>query len=152
MWQALYEDINDPNFEIICVAEDTMGETAAGDWFDKADASYVCIVDETHMISTLFGFVNVPAAVWIDEDGMIVRTNEGTYPSRHQIEHELAGTIKFGNDIYAPALKDWVAKGKDSEFAWSPEEVRAHLKPHTDETALADPNFKLGAYFKRLGK
>ena len=57
MWQALYEDVNDSNFEIICVAEDTMGEEAAGQWFDAANASYVCIVDPTHMISTLFGFI-----------------------------------------------------------------------------------------------
>jgi hypothetical protein len=151
VWQALYEEINDPNFEIICVAEDTQGEEAAGEFFDVANASYVCIVDPNHMISTLFGFVNVPAAVWIDEEGRIVRHNEGTYASKHTIENKVAGTIKFGTDKYSPAIKDWVAKGADSEFAWSPDEVRAHLKPHTEETALADPNFKMGAYFKSVG-
>ena len=129
-----------------------MGEKAAGEWFDKADATYVCVVDSTHMISTLFGFVNVPAAAWINEEGVIVRINEGTYPSRHTIEHALAGTIKFGNDIYSPAVQDWVEKGSDSEFVWSPDTVREHLKPNTAENALADPNFKLAVHFKQQGK
>ncbi len=151
MWQALYEEVNDPNFEIICVAEDTMGEEAAGQWFDATNASYVCIVDPTHMISTLFGFINVPAAAWIDEEGRIVRINEGTYASRHTIEHELAGTIKFGNDVYNPAVRDWIAKGNESEHVWSVEEVRGHLKPATDDTAIADPTFKLGVFFKLRG-
>jgi hypothetical protein len=37
------------------------------------------VVDENHLISSVFNFVNVPSAAWIDEDGKIVRIDEGTY-------------------------------------------------------------------------
>ena len=146
MWQALYEELKDQNFEIISAAQDTGGEAAAGPWFDKEPLTYTCIVDETHKISTLFGFVNVPSAAWIDEEGRIVRINEGTYAGKHAI-----GTIKFGTEVYSAAVRDWVAKGADSEYVWTPEEVAAHLKPVTDETAKAEPLFKLGVYFQQQG-
>lgn len=146
MWQALYEELNDQNFEIISAAQDTGGEAAAGPWFDKTELTYTCIVDETHLISTLYGFVNVPSAAWIDEEGRIVRINEGTYAGKHAI-----GTIKFGTDIYSAAVRDWVEKGADSEYVWSPEEVREHLKPVTSDEAKAEPLFKLGVYFQKQG-
>ena len=73
VWQRIYEEINDPDFVLICVAEDTGGEAAAGPIFDAAAPTYVQGIDENHLISSLFNFVNVPSAVWIDEEGRIVR-------------------------------------------------------------------------------
>ncbi len=108
------------------------------------------MIDESHRISTLFGWVNVPSAAWIDEQGRIVRINEGAYASEHEIKNAVA-SIKFGNEAFSAATRDWVEKGADSEFVWSAEEVRARLKPSSDETLLADPTFKLGVYFKRAG-
>ena len=64
---------------IISAAQDTGGEAVAGPIFDAAKASYVQIVDVNHRISSLFNFVNVPSAAWIDESGRIVRIDEGTY-------------------------------------------------------------------------
>ena len=34
------------------------------------------LVDEKHTVATLYGMVNVPTGVWIDERGKIVRPNE----------------------------------------------------------------------------
>ncbi len=146
VWQSLYEELNDPGFAIISVAEDTGGEEAAGPWFDKGNPTYTCIIDETHKISTLFGFVNVPSAAWIDEEGRIVRINEGAYAGKHAI-----GTIKFGTEIYSAAVRDWVERGSESDYVWSAEEVRSHLKPVTDERAKAEPMFKLGVHYQLLG-
>ena len=109
------------------------------------------MIDPTHKISTLFGWVNVPSAAWIDEEGSIVRINEGAYAGEHEIKNAMA-SVKFGHTAFADATRDWVEKGADSEFVWSAEEVRSHLKPSTDATLLADPTFKLGVYFKRAGK
>ena len=67
-------------------------------------------MDEDHIISSAFNFVNVPSAAWIDEDGRIVRIDEGTYSAIHEIG-DGEQKITFGNDVYAPALKDWVANG-----------------------------------------
>ena len=90
------------------MAQDTGGEAAAGEWFDKAGATYTQIVDENHLISRLYNMVNVPTGVWIDEEGRIVRYNEGTYAKSHKM-----GTIEFGRDDYLPAVRDWIEKGRN---------------------------------------
>ena len=105
VWQRIYEEINDPNFILICAAQDTGGEAAAGPIFDAAKPTYVQVVDEDHIVSSAFNFVNVPSAAWIDEDGRIVRIDEGTYSTIHEIG-EGEQKFTFGNDVYAPALKD----------------------------------------------
>ena len=35
-WQAIYEELGDQGLEVISVAQDTGGEAAAGEWFDRA--------------------------------------------------------------------------------------------------------------------
>ena len=146
VWQSIYEELKDQNFEIISFAEDTGGEEAAGGVFDAANVTYTAIIDVDHTISSLYNFVNVPSGVWIDEEGRIVRWNEGTYAAQHKL-----GTIEFGSDLYVPALKDWLEKGAESEYVWTPEEVAAHIIPRTDDAEKAEPTFKLGVYFQQQG-
>ncbi len=62
VWQELYASLSDPNFELISVAEDSQGEAAAGSWFDRAKPTYRCVIDPTHEISTLFGWINAEHA------------------------------------------------------------------------------------------
>jgi len=93
VWQSFYEKNIDKNFEIISAAQDTGGEDAAGSIFQRANVTYTAIIDVNHTISSLYNFVNVPSAVWIDEEGRIVRYNEGTYASSHKL-----GTFEFGRD------------------------------------------------------
>jgi hypothetical protein len=150
VWQKLYEAVSGDHFEIISVAEDSQGEAVAGPLFDSTNPTYRCIVDETHRISTLFGWRNVPSAVWIDEDGRIVRSNEGTYAGKHLIRKGPA-RVRFGNEVFADAVRDWVANGSNSELLWTSSELRENLVPLTDDLALADPTFKLGVYLKRQG-
>ena len=146
VWQSIYEELKDQNFEIISFAEDTGGEEAAGGVFDAAKVTYTAIIDVDHTISSLYNFVNVPSGVWIDEEGRIVRWNEGTYAAQHKL-----GTIEFGSDLYVPALKDWLVKGAESEYVWTPEEVAAHIIPRTGDAEKAEPTFKLGVYFQQQG-
>ncbi len=67
MWQQVVEEINDPNFVIICAAEDTGGEAVAGPIFDAVNPTYIQIVDENHVINSSFNLVNVTSAAWVDE-------------------------------------------------------------------------------------
>lgn len=150
VWQQVYEEINDPNFVLICVAEDTGGEAVAGPIFDAANPTYVQVVDENHIISSAFNFVNVPSSAWIDEEGRIVRIDEGTYSQIHAIgEGDQAMT--FGNDVFVPALKDWVLKGADSEFVQSPEAVTENIREHTFDQVKADAAFRLANLFRTHG-
>lgn len=151
VWQRLYEEINDPNFELICVAEDTGGEPVAGPIFDAANPTYIQVIDTDHIVSSAFNFVNVPSAAWIDEDGRIVRIDEGTYSKLHEFgEGEQA--ISFGTDVYSPAVKDWVAKGADSEHVKSASDVTADIRQHSADQQKADAAFRLGNLFRAHGK
>ena len=151
VWQQVYEEINDPNFVLICVAEDTGGEAVAGPIFDAANPTYVQVVDEDHIISSAFNFVNVPSAAWIDEEGRIVRIDEGTYSKVHQFG-EGDRAFAFGTDVYAPAVKDWVAKGAESEHVQSAETVVGNIRAHSDDQLKADAAFRLGNLFRLHGQ
>lgn len=151
VWQQVYEEINDPDFILICVAEDTGGEAVAGPIFDAANPTYVQVVDENHIISSVFNFLNVPSAAWIDEQGRIVRIDEGTYARTHQIG-EGDQAFEFGTDVYSPALKDWVAKGADSEHVQSAQTVAGNIRQLSRDQLKAEAAFRLGNLFRAHGQ
>ena len=94
------------------------------------------MIDEDHLVSSAFNFVNVPSAAWIDESGRIVRIDEGTYAKLHELSNG-EQSITFGVDSYAPALKDWVAKGADSRHVQSAKTVTGNIRPHGAEELRA---------------
>ena len=150
VWQQVYEEINDPNFVLICVAEDTGGEAVAGPIFDAANPTYVQVIDVNHEISSAFNFVNVPSAAWIDEEGRIVRIDEGTYSKLHEFG-EGDQAISFGTDVYTPALRDWVANGADSEYVQTAETVTGNIRQQSADQMKADAAFRLGNLFREFG-
>ena len=150
VWQQVYEEINDPDFVILCVAEDTGGEAVAGPIFDAANATYIQIVDTNHIISCAFNFVNVPSAAWVDEEGRIVRIDEGTYAKVHELGDEKR-SITFGNNVYTPALRDWVEKGSNSEYVQSVETVTGNIRALSFEQQKADAAFRLANLFREHG-
>ena len=140
MWQSIYEELKSDNFEIISVAQDTGGEEAAGSYFDDANVTYTAIIDVNHHISSLYNLVNVPSGVWIDEQGKIMRINEGTYAKEH-----FDGA--WGTNDYVPIVRDWVAKGADSEYVWDRSKVRESIIQRTPDAERAQPAFRLGGYY-----
>jgi hypothetical protein len=150
VWQRIYEELNDPNFVIICVAEDTGGEAVAGPIFDAANPTYIQVFDENHIISSAFNFINVPSAAWIDETGRIVRIDEGTYARSHELG---VGDqkVQFGTDAYAPAVKDWVAKGAASRYVQSAKAVTGSIRQFSVDEQKADAAFRLANLFRSHG-
>ena len=144
-WQDVYADLAGLGFVIIAAAQDTGGEAAAREWYDQAAATYVTLVDESHAVSSLFGLVNVPSAVWIDETGRIRRIDEGAYATVHTM-----GDFEFGRADYAPMVVDWVTRGEQSEHVQATPPLEG-LKVANTDAALADPTFKLGVYFHQHG-
>ena len=140
VWQSIYEELKSENFEIISVAQDTGGEEAAGYIFDDANVSYTDIIDVNHQISSLYNLVNVPSGVWIDEQGKIMRINEGTYAKEHM-------NGAWGTNDYVPIVRDWVKKGADSVYAWDRDKVRESIVQRTPEAERAQPAFRLGGYY-----
>ena len=151
VWQRILEDINDPNFVIISAAQDTGGEAVAGPIFDAAHPAYVQIVDENHIVSSAFHFVNVPSAAWVDEEGRLLRIDEGTYAKTHEIG-EGDQKFQFGTDAYAPAVKDWAAKGAASAYVRSTAAVAGDIRERSADEQQADAAFRLGNLFRRHGR
>ena len=150
VWQQVYEEINDPNFVIICAAQDVGGEAAAGPIFDAANPTFIQVIDTDHIVSSAFNFVNVPSAAWIDEEGRIVRIDEGTYSKIHTFG-DGEQSISFGNDVYTPALKDWVSKGASSVHVQAPDVVAGNIRAHSADQMKADAAFRLANLFREHG-
>lgn len=151
VWQQIYAELNDPNFVLISAAQDTGGEAVAGPIFDATNPTYVQVIDEDHVISSAFNFVNVPSAAWIDEEGRIVRIDESTYATTHQFGEGDAAFV-FGNDIYAPALKDWVKHGASSKYVQSADKVAGNIRQFTVDQLRADAAFRLANLFRAHGQ
>ena len=146
-WQKFYHDLNDKNFEIISIAQDTGGAKEAAPWITAAKPEYTALIDDKHLVTQLYNMVNVPTAVWINEKGMIARPNEVAYvDNRYKAMHGIdAGP-------YLDAIRDWVANGDRSAFVMSEQEVKERLKPPSPERALADAEFALAEYLHKNGK
>lgn len=141
-WQKIYDELKDRNFIIVAAAQDTAGESAAGKFYDRAKATYITLIDRDHQVSALFGLVNVPSGIWIDEEGHIVRAPEVAY-SRNM----------FGVDgrRYVAALRDWVDKGPKSEFVMTPSSLAKEMPAPSADRSRADVYFALGTYFEQKG-
>lgn len=131
----------------MAAAQDTGGEQAAGQYYDRAKARFTTLLDPTHAVTRAFGMVNVPSAVWIDENGRLVRPPETAWTKRYQF-----GGIAVGEEPYADALRDWAAKGAQSTYTMSADELRAALKPRNPQRPLADAHFALAVHLHRSGR
>jgi hypothetical protein len=110
---------------------DLMGWDAQA-WANAAPPEYPCLIDEKHQVSQLYGMVNVPTAVWIDEEGRIVRPPEPAAVTEAFKAIDLAtftmppDAVAAGSqhrNRYLDAIRDWVRRGSDSPAALPPEEV-----------------------------
>ncbi len=135
------------NFEIISIAEDTGGLKAAGPWIEAGKAEYTVLVDKQHVVTRLYNMVNVPTAVWINEQGRIVRPNEVAYSSNKGMS-----VTKVDTEPWINGLRDWVKLGDKSAFALSAAELRERLKPQNPDWALASAEFGLAEYLYQTGK
>ena len=55
---------------------------AARVWIDQIRPNHPSLIDPAHRADELFGVINVPNGIWIDEDGNIVRPAEQAFPER----------------------------------------------------------------------
>lgn len=146
-WQKVYTELKDPNFEIICVAEDSQGDEVAKKWFTDAEATFHCVVDTKHKISSLFGWVNVPTGCWIDEEGKVIRVNEAAYAEKHQIKNLMMKT-EFGNEAFGNATKEWVKNGLNPNITQTVDKRKANTRAQNTSDFEADAWFQLGLYFQ----
>ena len=167
MWQELREELHPKGLEIVTVALDLKGVETAGPWIEAAHPTHPSLIDQAHLVDELFGVVNVPNGVWIDEQGRVVRPAEPAFPGRAQFRRRpppdnptprqvavMAEVRKIRNDPdrYVAALRDWVDRGADSPYALTPEELLRRSGPRSEEASLAAAHFELAQHLWREGR
>jgi hypothetical protein len=160
VWQTLYEELKDRGFMVVAVAMDSR-EGDAQPWIEAARPTYVTLIDRDHRLAELYGIVNVPEAVWIDEQGRIVRPPEpaGAYEGFRKMDRATRAVPEAAaratadtKAAYLEALRDWVRRGADSPYALGSEAVRARMPAVTPTMAEAHALFRLGQHLLRRGE
>jgi tetratricopeptide (TPR) repeat protein len=159
VWQDLRTELIPQGLEIVTVALDARGRETAGPWIEKAAAEHPSLIDATHVVDALFGIVNVPSGIWIDEEGMIVRPPEPAHPRRpafldravpadaspaERERIELVKALHVEAERYVAALRNWVQTGPESRYALSGDEVIRRSRPRPIYEATAAAPFALG--------
>jgi tetratricopeptide (TPR) repeat protein len=136
-------------------------------FIERAEPEHPSLIDQGHLMDELFGVVNVPTGIWIDEEGTIVRPAEPAFPKKlgfripggdladldPYIAALLEETKKIRrDDRYETALRDWADNGADSEYALSPDEVIERSRPRPREVGEAAAHFELGQHLWLNGK
>lgn len=152
------DDLKDEAFTVLAVALDHAD--AARPWIDAAKATYPCLIDREHHVADLYGLVNVPQAVWIDEQGRIVRPPEvaGSTDAFRAMDRTtgalpdaLAAERNRVKAQYLGAVRDWARRGAASANALSEAQAAARLPVHDDAVAEAHARFRLGQHLLREG-
>ena len=170
MWQELRTKLHPKGLEIVTVALDVGGIDATKQFVEAANPTHPSLVDESHVLDELFGVVNVPNGVWIDEEGMIVRPAEPAHPPRSPTSDSFRNVdidslpeqlreifvevrkIRTEPDKYMAALRDWVDNGAASPYALSADEVVRRSAPRSAGVAEAAAAFELAQHLHRLGR
>ncbi len=167
-WQALRQNLAPRGLEVVTVALDVNPE-AARPHIEAASPEHPSLIDRGHVLDELFGVVNVPNGVWIDESGTIVRPAEPAFPGVNPVMErfrdldpstlapEVAEMIvevkKIRTDPagYKEMILDWVDRGASSRFVLRPDEVIRRSRPRSPDVATAAAHFELGQHFERQG-
>ena len=155
MWQQTFDGLKTEEFMIVAVAEESRGGEHARQWIEQAGATYWCLIDTEHRVADVYGMVNVPQAVWIDEAGRIVRPPENAGSTDHfrlmdretrtlAPEHQAARLA--ARTAYLDAVGDWVLTGRHA----LPTDAALRALPRvTPDVALAQAHFRLGLWLRR---
>jgi hypothetical protein len=137
-----------------------MGWTA--DEYRNAKAPmYPCLIDEKHVVAELYDMPNVPMAVWIDEEGRIVRPAEpaGATDGFRAMDRK-AGTLapeiaeagRASRARYRAAIRDWVEHGAQSRYALDAAAARERIALPTEDDVRGAAAFRLGQYLRETGR
>ena len=163
MWQRLHAELQDRGLTVVTVALD-IDPADARPFIDVAEPTHPSLIDTAHATDDLFGFTNVPMAVWIDESGTIVRPAEHAsvhrsplwdmeipegLPDRLDQMFREVRKLADQSDEYRAAILDWVEHGPASAFALSPEQVTARSGGRSADQARAAACFELGQHLWR---
>jgi hypothetical protein len=160
---------------VVTVSLEVGGPEVSRPYIEAARPEHPSLLDSRHQMDALFGVVNIPNVVWIDEAGLIVRPAEPGWPGpqalpeglltgrprlakpRHVPEGRRGATralLSSGQDRegYPDVIRDWVAHGAVSRYALSPSEVVARSQPRSMAKSEAAAHFELAVHLWTAGR
>ena len=143
---------------VVAVAEESRGADHARTWIEQAKSAYWQLIDTDHRLEDLYNLVNVPQAIWIDEQGKIVRPPETAGSTDHFRRMDLKTRTMSPEDqaerlaarqAYIDAVRAWVTTGK---HALPADAARAAVPKVTPAIAEARTRFRLGVWLHAHAK
>ena len=120
------------------------GPEASRAYIEAAAPEHPSLLDPTHLLDSLFGVVNIPNVIWIDEDGIIVRPPEPGWPADPAILRRATGP-RSGTSSGGDANND------DPE-AQQRRRLMELLGSGQDRAAYADARFVTGSLTARAAR
>jgi len=160
VWQALRGELHPLGVEFVTVGIDAAGVDECRPYIEAAQPEHPSLVDTEHRMAELFGVVNIPNGVWIDEQGTIVRPAEPASPHPASAERPyrpMEGLPEHMNEImdeasriqvdgrYVDMVRDWAGNGAQSPYALAPDEVVRRSRPRDRSAAEGQAHLELGA-------
>lgn len=174
----MHEELSPLGLTVVTVSLELSDPEASRPFIEAASPTHPSLLDPKHQLDALFGVVNIPNVIWIDEDGVIVRPAEPGWPpgddypdwlrsylddrdatieaKAAEIEAtdpELAARMRGGQDrlAYPDAIRDWARKGAASEFALTPDQVVAASTGRSPDESAGAAHFELANHLWTTG-
>jgi hypothetical protein len=134
-WLQLADELRDEGLDLVTVALDEDVD-AVRTWTSRVPGLTIA-VDAAHVVSDVFGVVNVPSTIWLDEDDRVVKP-----PTIAPGDDQFVEFTDVRADIHHDALRRWVRTGTAPEVP----------KPEaTDELRRARAERRLAVWLLRAG-
>lgn len=144
VWQQIQAELEPHGFTVLSIALDEAEGARLGVDESTAPLTYPVLVDEHHRVAELYGIINVPSTVWIDEDDHIVRP-----PAIAPADDTFKDFTKIEAEVHHDALRRWVV---DGEAPLTDDAVRERQKLPTPEVQAARAERRLAAQLHRDGR
>lgn len=141
-WQALHEELSDEGFTMMTVALDKSPDDARP-FIEAAQPTHPSLIDSDHRVADLYGMINVPTAVWIDEEGRIARPNDVAFSN--DLFRELTN---FDSGAYLDTVRAWV---RDGALPFDADEAKRQQMMPTAGEQLARAEFAVAWHLHRTG-
>jgi len=167
--------------EVVTVSLELSGPDASRPFIEAASPEHPSLLDAEHRMDALFGVVNIPNVIWIDEQGTIVRPAEPGWPDIDgglppEMQEAMKNMPRVGRARHAPprpegrtdpramlgggqdragyanAIRDWAAHGPGSAYAMTSSEVIAHSQPRSADLSAGAAHFELAEHLWRSGR
>jgi len=138
----MYEELADDGLMIITVALDRCADDIRP-YIEEAKPTHPSLIDTEHVVADLYGMVNIPTVVWIDEQGIVVRPNEPAFGS--DMFKDFHG---MDSEPHKNELRAWVREGK---LPYTRDEVRARQMLPTAAEQQARAEFTLAWHLHQAG-